>query len=515
MPAKRTSMRIIRDILRLTFEAKLSQRQVARSLNIGLGTVSQHLKRAHAAALSWPIPEGTSDAALAALLFPEQDSTTRRCFVEPDYAAMHKELKKKGVTKQLLWEEYKQVHQDNGYQYSQYCQRYRNWVKTLQRSMRQTHKAGEKLFIDYCGPTIPIVNPETSDVYPAHIFVAAFGASNYTYAEATRSQQKADWLQSHVNAFIFFDGVPEVLVPDNLRSAVTKTCRYEPVINDSYQHLARHYKTTVIPARPYKPKDKAKAENAVLVVERWIMARLRHHRFFSLAELNQHIRFLLEDLNNRPFKNLPGTRRSQFEALDKPALQPLPTQSYCYTEFKWARVNVDYHIEYDKHYYSAPHHLVKQQIEVQATRDIVRLFFKGKQVAVHPRSQRQGAHSTDAAHMPQSHRKHSEWSPERLLSWAKKLGPNVTGLVSLFLDKKRHPEQAYRACLGLLNLSRSYDASRLDSACARAIAISALNVRSVKSILEKGMDQLGDTPSSTQEASCSEHSNVRGPGYYH
>lgn len=508
-------MRTLKDILRLKFEAKLSQRQISRSLNIGLGTVSQHLKRAQAVNLSWPIPDDMSDTALEQLLFPEQITATRGNFVEPDYAAMHEELKKKGVTKQLLWEEYKQIHKDNGYQYSQYCQRYRNWVKTLKRSMRQVHKAGEKLFIDYCGPTIPIVNPDTGEVYQAQVFVATFGASNYTYAEATRSQQKADWIQSHVNAFEFFGGVPEVLVPDNLRSAVTKTCRYEPVINDSYQHLARHYKTTVIPARPYKPKDKAKAENAVLVVERWILARLRNHTFFTLAELNQHIRFLLDDLNNRPFKKLPGTRRSQFEALDQPALQSLPSQPYYYTEFKWARVNIDYHIEYDKHYYSVPHHLVKHQIEVQATRDLVRLFFKGKQVAVHSRSQLKGAHSTDAAHMPQSHRKQNEWSPGRLLSWAKKLGPNVTHLVSIFLDKKRHPEQAYRACLGLLNLSRSYDTTRLDNACARAIAIGAFNVRSVKSILEKGMDQLVDMPSSTQEASSSNHSNVRGSSYYH
>lgn len=515
MPAKRTSMRTIKDILRLKFDAKLSQRQISRSLNIGLGTVSQHLKRAQAIALSWPIPDDMSDAELERLLFPDQTTAARPRFVEPDYTAMHEELKKKGVTKQLLWEEYKQTHKNNGYQYSQYCQRYRDWVKTLQRSMRQVHKAGEKLFIDYCGPTIPITNPDTGEVYQAQVFVATFGASNYTYAEATRSQRKADWIQSHVNAFEFFGGVPEVLVPDNLRSAVTKTCRYEPVINDSYQHLARHYKTTVIPARPYKPKDKAKAENAVLVVERWIMARLRHHTFFTLAELNHHIRFLLDDLNNRAFKKLPGTRRSQFDALDKPALQPLPVQPYLYTEFKWARVNIDYHIEYDKHYYSVPHHLVKHQIEVQATRDLVRLFFKGKQVASHPRSQRKGAHSTDAAHMPQAHRKQSEWSPERLLSWAKKLGPNTTRLVSIFLDKKRHPEQAYRACLGLLNLSRSYNATRLDNACARAISIGALKVRSVRSILEKGMDQLADTPSNTQEASCAEHSNVRGPEYYH
>lgn len=419
------------------------------------------------------------------------------------------------MTKQLLWEEYKQAHKEDGYQYSQYCQRYRDWVLTLKRSMRQVHKAGEKLFIDYCGPTIAITNPDTGEVYQAQVFVATWGASNYTYAEATRTQQKADWIQSHINAFDFFGGVPDVLVPDNLRSAVTKTCRYEPVINESYQHLAQHYKTTVIPARPYKPKDKAKAENAVLIVERWIMARLRHHTFFSLAELNQHIRFLLEDLNLRPFKKLPGSRRSQFEALDQPALRALPTQTYSYTEFKLARVNIDYHIEYDKHYYSVPHHLVKHQLEVQATRDVVRLYFKEKPVAVHARSYRQGAHTTEAAHMPQAHQQHKEWSPERLLSWSKTLGSNVTRLVTVLLDKKRHPEQAYRACLGLLNLSRNYEAARLDKACERALTIGATTVRSVKSILEKSMDQLDDTPIQTRESTCNEHDNVRGENYYH
>ena len=508
-------MRIIKDILRLKFDSNLSQRQISRSLNIGLGTVSLHLKRVQKSTLSWPLPDGMSDIELERILFPGQLATARGNYVEPDYPAMHKELKQKGVTKQLLWEEYKQVHKEDGYQYSQYCQRYRDWVLTLKRSMRQVHKAGEKLFIDYCGPTISITNPDTGEVYQAQVFVATWGASNYTYAEATRSQQKADWIQSHINAFEFFGGVPEILVPDNLRSAVTKNCRYEPIINESYQHLAQHYKTTVIPARPYKPKDKAKAENAVLVVERWIMARLRHNTFFTLAELNQHIRFLLDDLNQRPFKKLPGSRCSQFEALDRLALRALPIQAYHFTEFKLVRVNIDYHIEYDKHYYSVPHHLVKHQLEAQATRDVVRLYFKGKQIATHARSHRQGAHSTDAAHMPQAHRKHSEWSPERLLSWSKKLGPSVTRLVKTLLEKKQHPEQAYRACLGLLNLSRSYEPARLDKACERALAIGSTTVRSVKSILEKGMDQLTDTPVQTQESTCSEHDNVRGANYYH
>ncbi len=519
MPAERTSMRIIREVLRLKFEANLSQRQISRSLKMGLGTVSLHLKRAEMAGLSWPLPESMDDASLERTLFKEQLSPTRSGYVEPDYAAIHKELKRKGVTKQLLWEEYKQIHGESGYQYSQYCQRYRDWVLTLNRSMRQIHKAGEKLFIDYCGPTIPIVNPNTGEVYQAQVFVATWGASNYTYAEATRTQRKADWIQSHVNAFDYFGGTPEVLVPDNLKSAITKPCRYEPVINDSYQHMARHYKTTIIPARPYKPKDKAKAENAVLVVERWIMARLRHMNFFTLAELNQHIRFLLDDLNKRAFKKLPGNRKSQFELLDKPAMRALPSEQYQFTEFKLARVNIDYHFEYDKHFYSVPHHLVKHQVDVQATRDSITVFFKGKPVARHVRSHRQGAYTTESAHMPQTHRKHGEWSPGRLLNWASDIGPNVLLMTKDMLARKAHPEQAYRACLGLLNLSRTYDTQRLDRACERALMIGSPYVRSIKSILQQGIDQLAlplnDPPSQSEEPSCADHDNIRGPQYYH
>jgi len=404
MPAERTDMRVIREILRLTFESQLSQRQIARSLKIGLGTVSGHLKSAKAENLTWPLPVDMSDEELSLILFPNTPVTIHSGYIEPDYAAIHEELKHKGVTKQLLWEEYKQIYGDSGYQYSQYCNRYRDWVGTLKRSMRQIHKAGEKLFIDYCGPTIPIVNPSTGESYGAQVFVATWGASNYTYAEATRTQTKADWIQSHINAFIYFGGTPEILVPDNLKSAVTKACRYEPVINQSYQHMANHYKTIIIPTRPYKPKDKAKVENAVLVVERWIMARLRHMTFFTLAELNQQIRFLLDDLNSRPFKKLPGTRLSQFELLDKPALKTLPTTQYHFTEFKLARVNIDYHLEFDKHYYSVPYHFIKYQVEVQATRDGITVYLKNKQIARHVRSYRQGGFTTEAQHMPQAHK---------------------------------------------------------------------------------------------------------------
>jgi transposase len=521
MPTERTTMRIIKEILRLKFEAKLSLRQIARSLKVGLGTVSLYVNRALEAGLSWPLPKDMDDKRLEQVLFPNRQTSGQSSYVEPDYAAMHQELKHKGVTKQLLWEDYKHLHGENGYQYSQFCQRYRDWVGMQQRSMRQVHKAGEKLFVDYCGPTVPIVNPDTGEIREAQIFVATWGASNYTFAKASWTQNKVDWIDAHVSAFGFFGGVPDVIVPDQLKSAVTQHCRYEPQINNSYQHMASHYKAVIIPARPYKPKDKAKVENAVLVVERWILARLRHQTFFTLTELNQHIRFLLDDLNRRPFKKLPGCRLSQFEALDKPAMRSLPAVRYQYTEFKLVRVNIDYHIEFDKHFYSVPHHLVKHQLEVQASRDGVALFFKGKQVARHARSSRQGGYSTDKAHMPKAHRKQEEWSPGRLKNWAKDIGPNVLQLTQLMLERKAHPEQAYRACLGLLSLSKTYDAKRLDNACQRAVTIGSANLRSVKSILQRGLDQLplpleaqGNDNGKTKTI-ANDHGNIRGPEYYH
>lgn len=519
MPAERTTMRIIKEILRLKFEAKLSLRQVARSLKIGLATVSLYVNRALEVGLSWPLPEDMDDMRLEQALFPNRQASGRSDYVEPVYTAMHQELKRKGVTKQLLWEEYKHTHGENGYQYSQFCQRYRDWVSMQKRSMRQVHKAGEKLFVDYCGPTIAIVNPDTGEIREAQIFVATWGASNYTYAQASWTQNKADWIDAHVNAFEFFGGVPEVVVPDQLKSAVTRHCRYEPGINESYQHMANHYKTAIIPARPYKPKDKAKVENAVLVVERWILARLRHHTFFTLAELNQQIRFLLDDLNRRPFKKLPGCRLSQFETLDRPAMRSLPSVRYQYTEFKLVRVNIDYHIEFDKHFYSVPHHLVKHQLELQASRDGIALFFKGQQVARHARSRRPGGYTTDCAHMPQAHRKHDEWSPGRLMNWAKVVGPHVLQLVKLLLERKAHPEQAYRASLGLLSLSKAYDAKRLDNACQRAIAIGSPSLKSIKSILQNGLDQLAlplaEEDNDNHKPLSNDHGNIRGPEYYH
>ena len=511
-------MRKIKEILRLRYDAGLSYRGVAQSLNVGYGTVVDYLQRAERASVGWPLPADLAERDLARLLFPSQPVTGQRRFAEPDFAGVHLELRRKGVTKQLLWQEYRQQYADDGYSYAQFCHRYRVWQGRQQRSMRQIHRAGEKLFVDYCGPTMPVVNPDTGEIRTAQIFVAVLGASNYTFACAGWSQNQADWLMAHVQAFEFFGGVPELVVPDNLKSAVLKTHRYEPGINPAYQQLAAHYQTAIVPARPYKPKDKAKAEVAVQIVERWIMARLRHQTFFTLASLNQAIRPLLDDLNRRPFKKLPGTRLSQFEQLDQPVLRALPTQSYQYAEIKQVRVHIDYHIEYNRHYYSVPHHLVKQVVEVQATDATVAVYTHGQRVASHPRSYRQGAHSTCAEHMPRAHRTMTEWSPERFLKWAGDIGVETREVVSHVLQEKRHTEQSYRRILALLSNTKKYGRERLNAACARALLINSPTRSSVESILKQGLDQQPIEPAdnAVQEELClDDHENVRGEAYYH
>ena len=511
-------MRKIKDILRLRYEAGLAYRGIANALNIGYGTVVDYLNRAQQAGIEWPIPQGMNERDLGRLLFPTQAVSGQRRFTEPDFPAVYQELKRKGMTKQLLWQEYRQRQPDDGYSYAQLCHRYRVWLGCQQRSMRQVHRAGEKLFVDYCGPTMAIVNPDTGEYRQAQIFVAVLGASNYTFACASWSQKQADWLQAHVKAFEFFGGVPELVVPDNLKSAVRKTHRYEPDLNPSYQQLASHYRCAIVPARPYKPRDKAKAEVAVQIVERWIISRLRHQTFFTLASLNQAIRGLLDDLNQRPFKKLPGTRRSQFEQLDQPALKALPSQPYQYTHIKKARVHIDYHIEYDKHYYSVPHHLVKQEVEVQATDSAVAIYHQGQRVASHPHSYRRGAHSTCQEHMPHAHQAMHGWSSERFLNWAGDIGAETREVVSYVLQEKRHIEQSYRRVLALLSNAKKYGRERLNKACARALLIGSPTRSSVESILKQGLDQVAvETPRNAvqEELSLDDHENIRGEEYYH
>lgn len=510
-------MRKIKDILRLRYEVELSYRGIASALNIGYGTVVDYLKRAEAAGLSWPLPEPLGERELGRALFPTQSRDGQRRFADPDFAKVSQEMKRKGMTLQLLWQEYREHHPEDGYSYAQFCHRYQTWRGRQKRSMRQTHRAGEKLFVDYCGPTLPVVNPDTGECRQAQVFVAVLGASNMTFACATWTQTLPDWVEAHVKAFEYFGGVPELVVPDNLKAAVSKTHRYDPDVNPSYQRLAEHYQFAIVPARPYRPKDKAKAEVAVQIVERWIMARLRHFTFFSLAALNHAIAELLEELNERPFKQLLGCRRSQFEQLDRPALRPLPAQRYDYVHVKRARVHIDYHIEYDRHYYSVPHALVKREVEVHATERTVAIFYGHQRVASHPRSAFQGAHSTCEEHMPRPHRAYGDWSPQRFLNWAGEIGPETKALVTAVLQEKRHIEQSYRRVLALLSNAKTYGRERLNAACGRALLIGSPTRTSVESILKNGLDQVpleSSTPTQ-DELALDGHENVRGADYFH
>jgi transposase len=506
-------MRKIRETLRLHFDGGLGQRPIARCLAISRTTVGDYLRRADAAGLSWPLPESLTDQQLYNQLFPPTVLISATGRTTPDCAYLHTELKRKGVTLMLLWEEYQAEH-PQGYRYSHFCELYRRWARKLKLSMRQIHRAGEKLFVDYAGHTLPLTNPHTGEIAEAQIFVAVLGASNYTFAEVTLSQNLSDWLGSHRRAFEFFGGVPEIVIPDNLKSAVSKPCRYEPDLNPSYQDLAEHYGTAVIPTRVRKPKDKSKAEVGVQIVERWILARLRNQTFFSLAEANAAIRNLLIDLNSRPFKKLPGSRKEAFESLDRPALKPLPADGYTFSQWKKVRVGIDYHVEIDGHYYSVPYPLRGKQLDARITANSIECFQQRKRVASHVRSFEKGRHSTVPSHMPKGHQDYADWTPDRLIRWAAKTGPRTAAMTKELLASRQHAQQAFRSAMGLMRLAKVYTPERLEAACDLALDGGAARYKSVKSILSTGLDQQPrqqTLPTSEPIA----HDNIRGGHYYH
>ena len=504
-------MRKTKEILRLRWGVGLGVRQIGRSLSISHSTVVDTLRRADAAGLKWPLPASLDDAGLEARLYPgNREYPAGR--PEPDWKEIHEELRDDKVTLRLLWTEYKRDHPD-GYQYSGFCRRYRQWCGKLDTVLRQTYRPGEKMFVDYAGEKVPVVDPKTGEVRMAEIFVAVLGYSNYAYAEAQWSQELANWIGGHCRALEYMGGAPEILVPDNLKSAVAKPCRYEPDLNPTYQELAGHYGAVVIPARPRHPRDRAKVEAGVQVVERWILAALRHRTFFSLAELNQAIRELLMKLNDAPFQKMEGSRRTLYEMVEKAALKPLPAKRYEFAQWKKARVNIDYHVEVEGSYYSVPHALVKEQVEARYTATTVEILHKGRRVASHPRSYRKGQFVTDPEHRPHSHREYLEWTPERLVRWAEKAGENTGRLVRRIMESKPHPEQGYRSCLGIMRLGKRYGEERLEAASRRALATGAISYRSVKSILESKLDTL-PLHSPPEARAVGEHPNLRGPSYY-
>lgn len=507
-------MRKIREVLRLHFELKLGQRQIAHGAHVSQSTVSDYVARFEAASLPWPLPDELSDPQLEAVLFPvaPRARALESDRPRPDFAQVHQELQQhKHTTLQLLWEEYRATTPE-GLGYSRFCYHYQQWKRQHEVVMRQEHHPGEKLFIDWAGDQIALHDGHGS-LQRASLFVAVLGASNYTYAEASGDQTTPNWIGAHLRAFDYIGGLPQLLVPDNAKTAVSKACRYEPDLNPTYQEMAKHYGVGVLPTRRCKPRDKAKVETGVLIAERWILAALRHRQFFSLAELNRVIRELLDRLNQRPFKKLQGCRRSVWLELDRPALRPLPAERFELAEWEHATVNIDYHVEFDHSFYSVPYQLVRQKVEVRSTASTVEIFHRGQRVASHVRALKARTPVTKDEHRPKSHRAHLEWPPSRMIHWAQTIGPNTAQVVAQILESYPHPEMGYRSCLGIIRLGQRYPTARLEAAAARALAGHAVSYKSIASILKHSLDQ--SPVSAPQPARTgSTHNNVRGAAYY-
>lgn len=505
-------MRKIKEILRLKLETGLGYHKIARSCNVSTSTVHDVINRAKAAGLTWPLPEELqTEKELDKKLYSEQVPIAPLRRPEPDMNWIHHELKRKNVTLQLLWQEYKEKHPD-GYQYSYFCEQYRHWKQKLNPVLRQTYPAGKFMQVDYAGQTMAITDAKTGEILKAYIFVAILAASNYTYAEAVLSLDLANWIACHCRAFEFFGGVTEILVPDNPKTGITHPCRYEPEINRSYAEMAAHYGIAIIPARPGKPKDKAKVETSVQIVERWILAKLRNLTFFSLDELNEAIEKELLALNQKPFQRLEGCRQSLYEELERPVLKPLPEQRFQFAEWKTLTVNIDYHVEVEKNFYSTPYQLVKEKVDVRISSGLIEILHKGKRVASHTRSFGVGKYCTLLEHRPTSHQKYLEWTPSRIINWAGDAGSYTGKLAQQILAQRPHAEQGYRSCLGLIRLGERYGKERLNAACKRALFFGTPQYQSIKSILEKGLDQVPLEKAPEPEPIM--HQNIRGKEYF-
>lgn len=512
MPAKRKlTMRQMRLVLRLDASG-MNSGEIGRTVGVARSTIQDALRRAKAAGLRWPLPDTMTDAVLEARLFAKSGAQPgQRRRPEPDWAELIRELKRPGVTIAILHEEYRAVHPD-GYGYSRFCELLREYERRLSPVMRQHHVAGDKLFVDYSGKKLSIVDPTTGELREAELFVAVLGASNLTYAEATWTQSLPDWIGAHVRMFHFYGGTPRLLVPDNLKSGVHKASFYDPEINRSYGMMAAHYEVGVLPARPYRPRDKAKVEAGVRFAQSYILGRLRNRTFFSLAEANAAIADAVERMNNAVMRRLGVSRRQLFEAVERATLQPLPAEPYVFAEWRLARVGLDYHVEAHGFYYSVPHGLIGQQIELRITERTIEMFHKGSRVAAHERRYGGAAHGTMAEHMPASHRRYAAWTPERFQRWAAAIGPNTEALILAILAHRRHPEQGFRTCIGLLQRLRGLPQARVEAVSATALAVGARTYKSIVSILETRREH---APASTDDPLVIAHPNLRGPGYFH
>ncbi len=510
-PKSGVSMHKVREVLRLILEIKLRDREIAESCGVSHVTVFNYRSLIQEQKLSYSQLKHMSDTELEKIIKNKKGRKKQSDRPQPDFDYIHQELRRKGVTRQLLWEEYREFHPD-GYGGTQFCDLYNEWSQKLDLSMRQSHKGGEKMFVDYSGQTAQVTDPKTGEIKTAQIFVAVLGASSYTYAEASWSQKLSDFITSHVNAFRFFEGVPALVIPDNLKSAVNKPCLYDPEINRSYHEMALHYDTVILPARVRKPQDKAKAEVGVQIVQRWILAVLRNRQFFSLEDLNREIKNLLEKLNQKPFKKLTGSRIERYEAFDYPNLKPLPQSPYTYAQWHKTRVNNDYHITLDHHYYSVPFSVVGNVVDVRSTTKTVEIFYRNKRIAVHKRSQQPDEKTTILEHMPKSHQMYLEITPSVILSWAHKIGEATHSVIKKIMTDKRSEDAAYRSCLGVMRLNRTYPDERIEKACQRALYINGCSFKSIKSILKNGLDL--EQPEVIPIESPIVHENIRGKDYF-
>lgn len=508
-------MRKIKEVLRLKYNNGLSARQIALSCVVSRSTIVDYLMKAEAAGVKWPEAAALPDSQLEELLYPTKRLPPSVQRPPPDCEYIYNELRshrKINLTLSQLWIEYKSEH-PVGYQYTQFCEYYQRWRGKLDYCMRQEHRAGEKVFIDY-SDGLSIVDPSTGELIPTQLFLAVWGTSNYTYAEASLSQTLPNWICSHIRAFEYFGCVPRVLIPDNLKSGVIKACKYEPELNPTYTDMSEHYGCAVLPARPYRPRDKAKVEVGVLIAKRWILSVLRQRTFYSLAELNTAIRECLERLNSRILRRVKKSRRELFESTDRPIALPLPSRPYEYAEWGKAKVGIDYHIEVDFHYYSVPYQLLHERVDVRLTATTLEAFHKGERVAAHARSYVRGHHTTLPEHMPPGHRSYAEWSPHRFIQWAGKIGSATSMLVEKILNTRSYPEQGYRTCLGIINLGRDYEPARVEAAARRALQYNACSFRSMKAILTSGLDRQRESGDHPTSRSLPQHQNIRGREYY-
>lgn len=498
-----------REIIRL-HELGRNQTEIARSCGVARSTVQDYTRRADAKGVSYAALEKMSDSDAQTLL----GKSTRAPIEAKEiaFSPIHKELSQKGVTLALLWQE----GLDRGdwtLSYGQFCRRYNQWKGTQNLSMRQIHKPGDKLFVDYAGLTVPVSETATGRVIDAQIFVATLGASNYTYAEATPSQAIAHWIGSHQRALTFFGGAPAAIVPDNLKSGVNEPCRYEPGITRSYQDFAEHYGVAIIPARVRKPKDKSKVEKAVQTVERQVLAPMRHQQFTSFTALNEAIQTRLTALNDRTMHGYGMSRRTLFERTDQPELKPLPTYPFVLATWKTAKVNLDYHIEVAKHYYSVPYWFVRREVAIKVSEQLVEVFFEHRRIAAHPRSNAGYRHTTLPDHMPPEHWAYKQQSKERFLAWAEQIGPHTHQQVKAIFGQRVHDEQAFRSIKGVQRLSTHYGPLRLEFACRRANAFGMTGLRRLKAILKSHLDEVPIAPDLSETAVVN-HDNLRGQTYY-